>query len=192
MDNINDINSYNSLTMSLNNKKELRTSTSYSSTKKNITNEFDQTLKNFDINSFKRVSIEIHNNIQRTSINIDKAFTNTQNISTKDEDSSSSTLTKLPKIQNHINSSTLNGQQNLTTNNFFLNENNSTKNLGKKVFSSINDISSSNTNGGMHSNSKIPNSTKYRSSYMGSANRIYGNHYYKSKNYDSLLSPPDP
>ena len=97
MDNINDINSYNSLTMSLNNKKELRTSTSYSSTKKNITNEFDQTLKNFDINSFKRVSIEIHNNIQRTSINIDKAFTNTQNISTKDEDSSSSTLTKLPK-----------------------------------------------------------------------------------------------
>ena len=192
MDNINDINSYNSLTMSLNNKKELRTSTSYSSTKKNITNEFDQTLKNFDINSFKRVSIEIHNNIQRTSINIDKAFTNTQNISTKDEDSSSSTLTKLPKIQNHINSSTLNGQQNLTTNNFFLNENNSTKNLGKKVFSSINDISSSNINGGMHSNSKIPNSTKYRSSYMGSANRIYGNHYYKSKNYDSLLSPPDP
>ena len=192
MDNINDINSYNSLTMSLNNKKELRTSTSYSSTKKNITNEFDQTLKNFDINSFKRVSIEIHNNIQRTSINIDKAFTNTQNISTKDEDSSSSTLTKLPKIQNHINSSTLNGHQNLTTNNFFLNENNSTKNLGKKVFSSINDISSSNTNGGMHSNSKIPNSTKYRSSYMGSANRIYGNHYYKSKNYDSLLSPPDP
>ena len=192
MDNINDINSYNSLTMSLNNKKELRTSTSYSSTKKNITNEFDQTLKNFDINSFKRVSIEIHNNIQRTSINIDKAFTNTQNISTKDEDSSSSTLTKLPKIQNHINSSTLNGHQNLTTNNFFLNENNSTKNLGKKVFSSINDISSSNTNRGMHSNSKIPNSTKYRSSYMGSANRIYGNHYYKSKNYDSLLSPPDP
>ena len=99
MDNINDINSYNSLTMSLNNKKELRTSTSYSSTKKNITNEFDQTLKNFDINSFKRVSIEIHNNIQRTSINIDKAFTNTQNISTKDEDSSSSTLLNYLKFK---------------------------------------------------------------------------------------------
>jgi hypothetical protein len=34
MDNINDINSYNSLTMSLNPKKELKSSTSYSATKK--------------------------------------------------------------------------------------------------------------------------------------------------------------
>ena len=26
----------------------------------------------------------------------------------------------------------------------------------------------------------------------GSANRIYGSHPYKNKNYDSIISPPDP
>ena len=193
MDNINDINSYNSLTMSINPKKELKQSTSYNSAKKNISTELNTALKNFDVNSFKRVSIEIHNNIQRTSFNIDKDLTNTQNISTKDEDSSSSILTKLPKIQNHINSNTLNTNQNLTANNFFLNENKSSSNLGKKVFSSINDSTTSNNNkGGKIKNSNIPNSTKYRSSKMGSANRIYENHIYKSKNYDALLTPPDP
>ena len=193
MDNINDINSYNSLTMSLNPKKELKSSTSYSATKKIISNELNTSLKHFDVSSFKRVSIEIHNNIQRSSTNIDKDFTNTQNISTKDEDSSSSILTKLPMIQNHINSKNLNTNQNLTANNFFLDENNSSTNIGKKVFSSINDRATSNNNKtGKIKNSNIPNSTKYRSSYMGSANTIYGNHLYKSKNYDALLTPPDP
>ena len=45
MDNINDINSYNSITMSPSLKKELRSSTSYSSTKINL-NELNKTLKN--------------------------------------------------------------------------------------------------------------------------------------------------
>ena len=193
MDNINDINSYNSLTMSINQKKELKSSTSYSATKKILSNELNTSLKHFDVSSFKRVSIEIHNNIQRSSTNIDKDFTNTQNISTKDEDSSSSILTKLPMIQNHMNSKNLSTNQNLTANNFFLNENNSSTNIAKKVFSSINERASSNNNKtGKIKNSNIPNSTKYRSSYMSSANTIYGNHLYKSKNYDALLTPPDP
>ena len=145
MDNINDINSYNSITMSQNLKKELRVSTSYNSTKINIVNELNKTLKNTDINPFKRVSIELHNNIQRASINIDKALANTQNISTKDEDSSSSTLTKLPKIQNHVNFNSLKGNQNTITNNFFLKENNSSKTFNQKEFSSINDLSSPNS-----------------------------------------------
>ena len=120
MDNINDINSYNSITMSPSIPKEKRVSTSYSFTKINLANELSKTLKNLDTNPFKKVSIELHNNlqrtsIQRTSINKDKVFTNTQNISTKEEDSSSSTLTKLPKIQNHINSNTLTGSQYLTS-----------------------------------------------------------------------------
>ena len=191
MDNINDINSYNSITMSPSLKKELRSSTSYSSTKINL-NELNKTLKNTEMNPFKRVSIELHNNIQRTSINIDKALTNTQNISTKDEDSSSSTLTKLPKIQKHINNNT-NGSQNLISNNFFLNENNSTNNFNQKDLSSMSDATL--TNSGMArllNNSNLPNSTKNRSSYMGSANRIYSNIGYKQKNYDSIISPPDP
>ena len=127
MDNINDINSYNSITMSQSIPKEKRVSTSYSFTKINLTNELSKTLKTLDANPFKKVSIELHNNLQRTSINKDKVFTNTQNISTKEEDSSSSTLTKLPKIQNHINSNTITGSQYLTSNNFFSNENNSIK-----------------------------------------------------------------
>jgi hypothetical protein len=96
-------------------------------------------------------------------------------------------------IQKHINSKNLSTNQNLTANNFFLNENNSSTNIAKKVFSSINERASSNNNKtGKIKNSNIPNSTKYRSSYMSSANTIYGNHLYKSKNYDALLTPPDP
>ena len=44
----------------------------------------------------------------------------------------------------------------------------------------------------MINNQKLKKSTKKRGSYMGSANRIYGNHPFKYKNYDSILSPPDP
>ena len=192
MDNINDINSYNSITMSPSIPKEKRVSTSYSFTKINLANELSKTLKNLDTNPFKKVSIELHNNLQRTSINKDKVFTNTQNISTKEEDSSSSTLTKLPKIQNHINSNTLTGSQYLTSNNFFSNENNSIKNT-QKDFASLSDANTSNSNAAkILNNSNYPNSTKNRSSYMGSANRIYGSHPYKNKNYDSIISPPDP
>ena len=74
MDNINDINSYNSITMSPSIPKEKRVSTSYSFTKINLANELSKTLKNLDTNPFKKVSIELHNNLQRTSINKDKMF----------------------------------------------------------------------------------------------------------------------
>ena len=192
MDNINDINSYNSITMSSIVQKEKREPTNYSSTKINLINELNKTLKNLEITPFKRVSIGIHNNLQRTSFNIEKAFMNTQNTSTKDEDSSSSILTKLPKIQNQKNFNTLSGNHNLTSNNFFSNESNSTKNT-KKEFAIFSDTNISNNNvGKIINNQKFKKSTKKRGSYMGSANRIYGNHPFKYKNYDSILSPPDP
>ena len=192
MDNINDINSYNSITMSSIVQKEKREPTNYSSTKINLINELNKTLKNLEITPFKRVSIGVHNNLQRTSFNIEKAFTNTQNTSTKDEDSSSSILTKLPKIQNQKNFNTLSGNHNLTSNNFFSNESNSTKNT-KKEFAIFSDTNISNNNvGKIINNQKFKKSTKKRGSYMGSANRIYGNHPFKYKNYDSILSPPDP
>ena len=192
MDNINDINSYNSITMSSIVQKEKKEPTNYSSTKINLINELNKTLKNLEITPFKRVSIGIHNNLQRTSFNIEKAFTNTQNTSTKDEDSSSSILTKLPKIQNQKNFNTLSGNHNLTSNNFFSNESYSTKNT-KKEFAIFSDTNISNNNvGKIINNQKFKKSTKKRGSYMGSANRIYGNHPFKYKNYDSILSPPDP
>ena len=55
MDNINEINSYNSLTMSPNRKKEIRASTSYSTTKINIGKELKEALRNNEINNYKRL-----------------------------------------------------------------------------------------------------------------------------------------
>ena len=193
MDNINEINSYNSITMSPSSKKELRVSTSYSSTKMNITTEFNKTSKLLDLNPFKRVSKEIYTNPQRTSINTDKVFTNTQNISTKDEDSSSSILTKLPIIHKQIGSNSLNGSQYVISNNYLLNDYNSVTNMNQKDYLSINNNSTSNNEATkILNNPNIPNSTKSRGSYNGSANRLYENHPYKYKNYDNLISPPDP
>ena len=134
MDNINEINSYNSITMSPGSKKELRVSTSYSSTKINIATEFNKSSKILDLNNFKRVSKEIYSNPQRTSINTDKAFTSTQNISTKDEDSSSSILTKLPIIHKQIGSNSLNGSHNIISNNYLLNDFNSPLNSNQKDY----------------------------------------------------------
>ncbi len=127
MDNINEINSYNSLTMSPNSKKELRSSTSYSTTKINIGKELNEILKpNNMSNTFKRVQLGINNNNpDKISVNTDKVFNNTQNISTKEEDSSSSLFTKLPKIQKHLTSATLNGEKILNSNNYFSKENDS-------------------------------------------------------------------
>ena len=94
MENINEINSYNSLSMSPSKKKELRVSTSYRTTKRNIGNELNEGFRNNDINSYKRVSIEL-NNSQQQNIDLkgDKTFSNTHDISsTKEEDSSNGTI----------------------------------------------------------------------------------------------------
>jgi hypothetical protein len=84
MDNLKEINSYNSLTMSPNIKKEIRASTSYITTKINIENELNDTIKKNEINSYKKVDLESNNNNnpQKNSITIDKAFINSQNITT--------------------------------------------------------------------------------------------------------------
>ena len=123
MDNINEINSYNSLIMSPNIKKEFRVSTSYSSTKINIGNELNNTSKKIENSTYNHVQLGSTKNPETTSINTDKGFSNTQNISTKDEDSSSSTFTKLPKIQKHLTSATLSGIKNLNSNNLFIKDN---------------------------------------------------------------------
>ena len=192
MDNINEINSYNSITMSPYSKNELRTSTSYSSTKINITTEFNKALKLSDLNSFKKVTKEIYTNPQRTSINTDKAFSNTQNVSTKDEDSSSSILTKLPIIHKPLTSGKLNGSQNIISNNYLLNDyNSSSTNSNQRDFISINSTLNNETQKNMK-NKNIPKTTKSRGSYRGSANRIYENYSYKYKNYNDLVAPPDP
>ena len=193
MDNFNEINSYNSLMMSPENKKEFRVSTSYSTTKMNIGSELNDISNKNGINSFKRVSIDLHNkNPQKLIMSSDKAFSNIQNISTKEEDSSSSTFTKLPKIQKHLTSATLSDIKN-KSNTFFNNTNNSPNSNNQKDYSSLKNNNSTTNNSNMtyriSNNSKANN--KNRSYYMGSANSIYSNYMYKY-NYNSLISPPDP
>ena len=194
MENLNEINSYNSLMMSPENKKEFRVSTSYSTTKMNIGNELNDTSNKNEMNSFKRVSIDLHSkNPQKLIMSSDKVFSNIQNISTKEEDSSSSTFTKLPKIQKHLTSATLSDIKN-KSNTFFNNTNNSPNSNNQKDYSSIkNNNSTTNSNSNMtyrmSNNSKVNN--KNRSYYMGSANSIYSNYMHKY-NYNSLISPPDP
>ena len=192
MDNINEINSYNSLTMSPNSKKELRSSTSYSTTKINIGKELNEILKpNNMSNTFKRVQLGINNNNpDKISVNTDKVFNNTQNVSTKEEDSSSSLFTKLPKIQKHLTSATLNGEKILNSNNYFSKENDSSNSniLSQKDYSSLNTNSAKNNNLAY----RIFNSSKNKYRSMGSANSIYSHHIYKYNNYNSFISPPDP
>ena len=192
MDNFNEINSYNSLMLSPENKKEFRVSTSYSTTKMNIGSELNDTSSKNEMNSFKRVSIDLHSkNPQKLMMSSDKVFSNIQNISTKEEDSSSSTFTKLPKIQKHLTSATLSDIKN-KSNNFFNNTNNSPNSNNQKDYSSIknnNSTTNSNMTYRISNNSKPTN--KNRSYYMGSANSIYSNYMHKY-NYNSLISPPDP
>ena len=192
MDNIKEINSYNSLTMSPNIKKEIRVSTSYITTKINIENDLNETLKKSDINPFKKVDLESNKNTnpQKNSNNTDKAFINSQNISTKEEDSSSSTFTKLPKIQKHLTSAILSGSKNINSNNLFIKDNDSSNSniLNQKDYSSLNNDENLNNNNLAY---RIFNNPKNKNRSMSSTNSIYS-HLYKYRDYNSFISPPDP
>ena len=201
MENINEINSYNSLTMSPNKKKEVRVSTSYRTTKRNIEDELNETLKKNDKNSYKRVSIEFNNSHpQKISINIDKNFSNIQDISTKEEDSSSGTISKLPKIQKHLTSTSFNSikDSNQFFNKFNNNNNLSNSNILNQKDSSIlnnnNNNSTSNSNNTTHHNYNSSKNNNYyynRSHNISSARGIYNGHT-NYKNYNPLIPPADP
>ena len=192
MDNLKEINSYNSLTMSPNIKKEIRASTSYITTKINIENELNDTIKKNEINSYKKEDLESNNNNnpQKNSITIDKAFINSQNISTKEEDSSSTTFTKLPKIQKHLTSAILSGIKNTNSNSLLIKDNDSSNsNIIQKDYSSLN-----NDDNIMNNNNlayRIFNNQKNKNRSMSSTNSIYS-HLYKYRDYNSFISPPDP
>ena len=204
MENINEINSYNSLTMSPSKKKEVRVSTSYRTTKRNIEDELNETLKKNEKNSYKRVSIEFNNNHpQKISINIDKNCSNIQDISTKEEDSSTGTISKLPKIQKHLTSTSFNSIKD--SNQLFnkLNNNNINNNLSNSNILNPKDSSilnnnnnsitnSNNTTYQNFNNSKNNNNYYYnRSHNINSARGIYSGHI-NHKNYNPLIPPADP
>ena len=195
MDNINEINSYNSLTMSPNKKEEFRVSTSFYSMKVNIGNELNEELQKNEMNSYKRPELGVNNNNKsgRNSFNTDKAFINTQNISIKEEDTSSSTFTKLPKIKKNLTSANSSGVKMLNSNNLFIQYNDSSNNkiINLKDYSSLN-----NGNNSSKSNNNLEyrvfNNQKNKIRSMSSANSNFSHYIYKYKNYNALFSPPDP
>ena len=202
MENFNEINSYNSLTMSPSKKKEIRVSTSYRTTKRNIGNELAETLRKNEINPFKRVSIELSNSHQeKNNFKFDKNFSNIQDISsTKEEDSSTGTISKFPKIQKHLTSSNSNSikdsNQLFSLSNNLNNYNSSTSNiLYQKDSSMLNNNNNSTNSTYYKSNSQKNNNYNYHRNYnnynISSAHRIY-NENTNYKNYNPLFPPADP
>ena len=200
MENINEINSYNSLTMSPNKKKEVRMSTSYRTTKRNIEDELNETLKKNENNPYKKVSIEFNNSHpQKMSFNTDKNFSNIQDISTKEEDSSSGNISKLPKIQKHLTSASFN---NLKESNQFFNKLNNNNNLSNSnilnpkdnlsLNNNANNNSTTNSNSTSHPNFSSSKINFYnRSHNVSSARGIYSGHI-NYKSYNPLIPPADP
>ena len=188
----NEINSYNSLSMSVNMRNGARASTSYRTTKIKIGNELSETLKKSELNPYKRVSIDLHNsNPDKISINNDKNFSNIHDISTtKEEDSSQGTISKLPNIQKHLTSKSFNRFR--ESNQYFnktgiinINNNNSSNN------NTLNKNNSITTTYHQFNSSKNKN-YNYNRSNIGSANTLNNGRYFNYKNYDSLIPPADP
>ena len=198
MDCMNEINSYNSLSMSPSMKKELRSLTSYRTTKINIGNEINDALKKNEMNSYKRVSLELHNSHQDKTSNFDKNFSNIQDISTtKEDDSSQGTISKLPKIHKYLTPSSLNTTKEL--NPFSKNDNSSNNNY----FNINKDSSITNNNNNSITNSnrtsynfyKSQNNKYYyynRSHNMSSADSLHNNGFFIDKNYNPFIPPADP
>ena len=201
MENINEINSYNSLTMSPNKKKEIRVSTSYRTTKINIEDELNETLKKNEINSYKRVSLELNNkNPQKNNFNYDKNFSNIHDISsTKEDDSSTGTISKFPKNQKHLISTNFfkdSNQLSSKSNNIYhINNNSSNSNIQKDstILNNNNNNSTTNSNNTTYhlSNNQRNNNNYIRNYNLNSAHGIYNDHN-NYKNYNPLFPPADP
>ena len=201
MENINEINSYNSLSMSPSKKKDIRVSTSYRTTKRNIEEELNETLKKNEINSYKRVSIELSNSHnQKNNFNTNKNTYNNQDISsTKEEDTSAGTISKFPNIQKHLTSTCFfnlkdPNQYFNKSNNNNINNNLSNSNILNQKDSSIinnNNNSTTNSNSTIYYLSHNQNKNHYnRNHNISSAH--YNEHFNYHKNYNPLFPPADP
>jgi len=203
MENINEINSYNSLSLSPSKKKDIRVSTSYRTTKRNIENELNETLKKNEINSYKLVSRELNNShAQKLNFKMDKNLSNIHDISsTKEEDSSTGTISKFPKIQKYLTSTSFNNlkDSNQIFNKLNNNINNNLSNsniLNQKDFLILNNNNNSTTNSNNTlyniSNNQKNINYKNRNHNINSAHGIYSEHNINYKNYNPLFPPADP
>ena len=189
MEYIKGINLFNDISNNQRKKKGSRSSTPFE-----IQKNFDQ--KNFKEPSersepnTKRVIIEIQNSHQqKKSINnilMDKNLSNIQDISTKEEDSSTTTtISKLPKIQKHLTSINLGGFK--ENSNLTLSKSNiSIKDKDRDKDSNLSTTITKSKNNVMSSKNKPHNISSAHSTY-------YDHHLINFKNYNySLIPPADP
>ena len=127
---------------------------------------------------------------QKYSQKLDKNISNLQDISTKEEDSSTTTtVSKLPKIHKHLTSINLN----LFKENFILSKsNNNIKDTIDIKIEKESNLSLTNTKTNKNS-STIVNSSKNKYYLINSSHSIYYNHnFINFKKSNSLIPPADP
>ena len=189
MEYIKGINLFNDISNNQRKKKVSRSSTPFEIQKKFDQKNFKEPSERSEPNT-KRVIIEIQNSHQqKKSINnilMDKNLSNIQDISTKEEDSSTTTtISKLPKIQKHLTSINLGGfkeNSNLTLSKSNINikdkDRDKDSNLSTTITKSKNNV--------MSSKNKPHNISSAHSTY-------YDHHLINFKNYNySLIPPADP
>ena len=189
MEYIKGINLFNGLSSLPNKKKESKSSTPFKTQKKFEEKKYNLPPDKSEPNS-KRVSIEIQNSHpQKKSISniiMDKNISNIQDISTKEEDSSTATIvSKLPHIQKHLTSSNITSFKDKDNNNLILSKSNN--NIKDKDIN-LSTNNTKNTNNNTHvlnAKNKIHNISSAHSTY-------YDHHLINFKNYNSLIPPADP
>ena len=189
MEYIKGINLFNGLSSLPNKKKESKSSTPFKTQKKFEEKKYNLPPDKSEPNN-KRVSIEIQNSHpQKKSISniiMDKNISNIQDISTKEEDSSTATIvSKLPQIQKHLTSTNLTSFKDKETNNLILSKSNN--NIKDKDIN-LSTNNSKNINNNTHvlnAKNKIHNISSAHSTY-------YDHHLINFKNYNSLIPPADP
>ena len=199
MEYIKGINLFNGLSSRANKKKE----TPLNSQKKFEEIKFNLPSEKSEPNT-TRVRIEIQNSLpQKKSLsnisNIinDKNTSNIQDISTKEEDSSTATtVSKLPKIQKHLTSSNLisfrdKDKDSNNTNNNNLSLSKSNNNIKEKEVTSTNNNTNYNTNNNTNTSHAL--NIKNKPHNISSAHSTYYDHHLiYFKNYNSLIPPADP
>ena len=189
MEYIKGINLFNDISNNQRKKKGSRSSTPFEIQKKFDQKNFKEPSERSEPNT-KRVIIEIQNSHQqKKSINnilMDKNLSNIQDISTKEEDSSTTTtISKLPKIQKHLTSINLGGfkeNSNLTLSKSNIN----IKDKDKDKDSNLSTTITKSKNNVMSSKNKPHNISSAHSTY-------YDHHLINFKNYNySLIPPADP
>ena len=196
MEYIKGINLFNGLSSIPNKKKESKSSTPFKSQKNFEEKKYSIPSEKSEPNT-KRVLIEIQNSLPQkktiSNILMDKNISNIQDISTKEEDSSTATtVSKLPKIQKHLTSTSIyNFKEN---NNLTLSKsNNNIKEKDKESNLSIPNTKSTNSNITNNTNNTHAINAKNKVHNISSAHSTYYDHHLVNfKNYNSLIPPADP